>query len=65
MYEEEEEEQVERVKIPKYKILYMDLDLHKKEDTINTGERLATNEDKKPEEVKHDILEKILECNLP
>jgi hypothetical protein len=65
MYEEEEDDQVARVQIPKYKVLYMDLDFPKKEgETINTGERLATEGDKKPEEVKQSFLEKILECNL-
>ncbi len=65
MYDEDDEEQVQRIEIPKYRVLHMDLDLSKKDsngETINTGERVGTMDEKKAEEKKPNYFEKILEC---
>lgn len=64
MYEDEEDEQVVKVKIPKYKIIYSDLEGPKKEsEVLNTNERVNTNSNEKKEEVKVNLQERILERN--
>jgi hypothetical protein len=63
MYDEEEEEQIEKIKIPKYKIMYMDLEVPKPQsDVINSMERSNTQENEKKELPKTNFQEKILEC---
>jgi hypothetical protein len=71
MYDDEEEEQIQKIEIPKYKILFTDLEMYKKEkesEVLNTNEALHTNPnnvsgDKKDQMTKTNYIEKILECN--
>lgn len=62
-----DDEGEQRIMIPDHVILYMDIDQGKKEsngESINTHERMGTNEEKKVDENKPNLLQKILECNL-
>jgi hypothetical protein len=60
-YEEEDEEQ-NKIKIPKYKILYLDLEITKREEFLSMAEKTIekTNSVKK-EDIKKTI-EKVMEC---
>ena len=63
MYDEEEEEHIEKIKIPKYKIVFMDLEVPKPQnDVVNSMERTNTQENEKKEPPKINYQEKILEC---
>jgi hypothetical protein len=64
MYDEEEEEVIEKIKIPKYKIIHVDLELYKAQgDVVNSMERVNTQDNLKKEELpKINYTEKILEC---
>jgi hypothetical protein len=66
MYEEEDEDvQKNVIKIPPYRILHMDLDLPKKtEEPLSTLEKERQEANKKKEEEKKPVLERILECKL-
>lgn len=72
MYDEEEEVQVQKIDIPKYKILFADIEMFKKEkesEVLNTNEALHTNPnnvsgDKKDQMTKTNYIEKILECKI-
>lgn len=66
--EDEEDQQVMKIKIPRFKILHMDLEGGKKDlpEVLNTNERLNTNTnipDKKDQQ-KVNLSEKILECKI-
>jgi hypothetical protein len=66
MYEEEEEDNVNKIKIPKHKILYSDIDIPKKEVqrfTTNERQNSESNQPKKDEDAKPNNIEKILECS--
>ena len=73
MYDDEEEEVIEKIKIPKYKIIYTELDTLKKEQPAdatnnqNNTEKVtnnASNNDnsRSKEEAKSNFIEKVLEC---
>jgi hypothetical protein len=70
MYDEEEEEQVVKIKIPKYKILYQDLEGIKKEAVNNNNSAndsniekpIPTENSKVKEEAVKSNADKILEC---
>ena len=64
MYDDEEEQQTNKIKIPKYKILHADIEMPKKEnEVLNTFDKM-NNSTKKEDENKVNLIEKILECNL-
>ena len=66
MYDEEEEEIIEKIKIPKYRIIHLDLELNKAlGDVVNSMERVNTQDNVKKEELpKINFTEKILECKI-
>jgi len=67
MYEEEEEQEIQKIHIPEYKILYKDLENYKKiVGEVSLGnERLNSTEkvEKKVGE-KINLSEKIIQCNI-
>ena len=66
--EEEEDTQIKKIKIPKYKILHIDLEGNKKDipGIFNTDEKLNTNSNlgDKKDLVKVSLADKILECMI-
>jgi hypothetical protein len=64
--EEEEDQTIKKIKIPKHKIIHIDLEGSKKDipGILNTDERLYTNSNlgDKKDVVKVNLENKILEC---